>query len=75
MSKVRVISLKEVIKKTSMSKSSVYRGMKAGKFPLAIRLDDGDINTDARRVAWFESEIEEWLQRRPRVVNLHWEEM
>ncbi|EHC9866027.1 MULTISPECIES: AlpA family transcriptional regulator [Vibrio harveyi group] len=51
---MRFIKLKEVMHKTALSRSSVYRKMDEGKFPKSI--SNGD-----RSVVWKESEIEEWM--------------
>ncbi|XNJ77419.1 AlpA family transcriptional regulator [Vibrio cyclitrophicus] len=51
---MRFIKLKEVMHKTALSRSSVYRKMDEGKFPKSISTGD-------RSVVWKESEIEEWM--------------
>ncbi len=55
--KQKVIRLPEVKDRIGMSKPSIYRLMKLGKFPQAKRLGE-------RSVGWFESEIDEWLDSR-----------
>ncbi len=44
----------EVVSLTSLSYTSIWRLMRAGKFPKSIRISPG-------RVAWRASEIEAWL--------------
>lgn len=60
----RLISLKTVIEWCSMSRSSVYRQIKAGYLPEPVRVTGGP---NARRVAWREDEILQWLADRQKV--------
>lgn len=48
-----LIDIDEVVRESSLSRSSIYRGIKAGTFPPAVRVSTG-------RVAWRASEIAEW---------------
>jgi prophage regulatory protein len=50
-----LIDAKSVFAMTSLSKASVYRGIKKGLFPSPVR-------TGERRVAWRGSDIEAWLE-------------
>ncbi|EIV8609174.1 AlpA family transcriptional regulator [Vibrio sp. Isolate23] len=52
---MRFLRLKEVMEKTALSRSAIYRKMKDEDFPTTISLGD-------RAVAWVESEIEEWME-------------
>ncbi|WP_375752885.1 AlpA family transcriptional regulator [Vibrio sp. HN007] len=52
---MRFLKLKEVMQKTALSRSAIYRKMDEGSFPKTISLGD-------RAVAWLESEIEEWME-------------
>ncbi len=54
---LRLIAIKEVLMLTSLSRSSLYREISAGRFPIAVYL------TKQRR-AWVESEIISWMQSR-----------
>ncbi|MFC4892239.1 helix-turn-helix transcriptional regulator [Pseudofrancisella aestuarii] len=49
-----MLKIKEVIKQTSLSKSSIYRLIKNGSFPKQIKLSQ-------HCSAWLESEINDWL--------------
>lgn len=51
----RVISLREVLSRTSMSRSAVYALQKQGEFPKSVSITE-------RRVGFVESEIEDWLK-------------
>lgn len=53
----RLLRLPDVIKKTGFKKSWIYQLISEGKFPRQIKLGD-------RSVAWLESEIDEWIDKR-----------
>lgn len=53
----RLLSAKEVLQVTSISTSGLYRMMKFGTFPRSIQIGP-------QRVAWLESEVNEWVQQR-----------
>lgn len=55
----RFIRLREVLHRTGLGRSTVYRWMEEGRFPKSVRLG-------GRSVAWIEHEIDEWLQDRCR---------
>jgi prophage regulatory protein len=57
MSSTRLLNIKEVCERTSLSKSSVYRYMLLGAFPAAVPVG-------IQRAAWVEAEVEDWIQRR-----------
>ena len=52
------LRLREVAARTSLSQSSIYRGMSVGTFPKCRQLAP---NT----VAWLTVEIDEWVASRP----------
>jgi len=49
--------LPEVLQVTGVSRSTIYRLMSNGKFPMQISLG-------ANTVAWLESDLEVWLHER-----------
>lgn len=51
---MRLIDLKEVTARTTLSKSSIYDLMKDGSFPKQVKLG-------SRSVAWVESEVEAFV--------------
>ncbi|MCH4248631.1 MAG: AlpA family transcriptional regulator [Acinetobacter populi] len=53
----RLIRRKEVQAKTGLGASSIYAMMKTGDFPQCLNLSE-------RRVAWVESDIDEWIANR-----------
>lgn len=52
--KNRLISRREVQAKTSYSASHIYAKMAKGEFPAPVRISE-------RRIAWLESEIDQWI--------------
>ena len=50
-----LIRLKAVLKRTGLSRSTMYRKVEEGTFPSQIRIS-------ARCVAWRESAVEAWLR-------------
>jgi len=48
-----LIDIDKVVQGTSLSRSSIYRGIRAGTFPPAVRVSSG-------RVAWRVSDIDAW---------------
>lgn len=45
---------------TSLSRTSVWRGVREGWFPSPVSVSPG-------RIAWFEDEVTTWLASRPRL--------
>ena len=56
---LRLLTLRDVMGVTAMSRSAIYAGMAAGAFPQPIRMG-------ARAVRWIESEVIEFIASRPR---------
>jgi prophage regulatory protein len=52
-----VLSLKEVLAVTSLSRSSIYALISRGAFPRPVRLTP-------RRVAWRSTDVNAWMQTR-----------
>lgn len=53
---LRFMRLKEVLALCGTSKTTLYKAMKNGKFPQAIKLSE-------RSSAWVKSEVEAWMQQ------------
>ena len=53
----KLIKLPEVMDRTTRSKSSIYSDIKKGEFPKPVKIG-------VRGVAFIESEINEWLNKR-----------
>lgn len=49
----RLLSIAEVARETSLHRATIYRQVRAGTFPKAIKLG-------AKRVAWAERDVELW---------------
>lgn len=52
-----ILRLPEVLKRTGLSRSSIYAFMKAGTFPNSVHLGK-------RSIGWAESEITAWVNAR-----------
>lgn len=53
----RFINLRDVLDRTSISKTHTYRLINAGKFPRPVPLGP-------HRIAFVESEVDEWMDSR-----------
>jgi len=56
------LSAKEVSKRTGLSRVTIWRLEKKGKFPKRYSISE-------RRVAWRDDEINDWILERNRVRN------
>ncbi|MEJ5152553.1 helix-turn-helix transcriptional regulator [Comamonas sp. MYb396] len=54
---MRVLKLKDVLSKTGLGKTSLYKLVSLSEFPKPISLG-------LRSVGWLESEIEAWIQEK-----------
>lgn len=54
---MRILRLPGVMEKVGLSKASIYRLMKEGKFPPPLELGD-------RARGWNESSLDEWIEER-----------
>lgn len=55
----RYLRCKDVVDITRLSRSTIWRLEKAGKFPRRRKLTAGS-------VAWLAREVQEWMEDRPR---------
>lgn len=55
---VQMLNLKQVMKITTLSKSTIYALIHEKKFPRQVRLTPGG------SVAWVQSEIHAWIEER-----------
>lgn len=53
----RLLSVKDVMNETSLSRTTIFRRVRDGQFPKSIRLG-------GKRVAWSAAQIEQWKQER-----------
>jgi prophage regulatory protein len=54
---VQILRLPDVIKKTALSRSQIYRLIGLGEFPSQIQLGE-------RSSGWIEDEVDQWLIQR-----------
>jgi prophage regulatory protein len=57
----RLLQQKDVTQVTSCSRTTIYRGVRAGTFPAPVRITE-------RRVAWRETDVQAWIQSRGEVA-------
>ena len=60
----RILRVTEVMRLTSLSRSTIYHKVKTGEFPVPVHLFEG-----GRAKGWWHSEIMEWLRTRRRAGN------
>jgi prophage regulatory protein len=53
----RILRLPDTLKKTGLSRSSLYLEMNARRFPNSIKLSE-------RSVGWLEADIDNWIESR-----------
>ena len=58
----RLLRLSEVLTRTALGRSTIYRLMREGSFPEPLRIG-------ARAVRWRQSEVEDWVAARPRATG------
>lgn len=56
---VRILRLAEVEHTVGKKRSTIYRDIAAGKFP-------GPVEIGGKSVGWLSTEINDWVQSRPR---------
>lgn len=52
-----ILKIKQICEITALSKATIYREIKKGKFPAPLQLTD-------RSVGWLISEVEEWINKK-----------
>ena len=57
-----LLTAREVAQKVRLNISSIYRLMRSGQFPVALKVGPA-------AVRWRRTEIEEWLESRPRAIG------
>ena len=61
----RFIRIAEVVAKTTLSQSTIYKGIREGTFPRAHRIG-------GQAVAWLESDVDEWMDSQPEADPADW---
>ena len=59
-----MLAVRQVIERTGLSRASIYRLMKRGAFPAAIKIGDGQTGA----VRWPAADITAWIESRPRAA-------
>ena len=54
---LNLLRLREVCRRTGLSRSAIYRGIAAGVFPAPVKLSE-------RATAWSSGEVETWISAR-----------
>lgn len=61
---MRILKMKEVLQKTGLGRTTMYKLIKSLDFPQAIPLG-------LRAVGWLESEVEAWIENKVAARNQH----
>ena len=56
----QILRLKDVVELVGLSKTTIWRRMRAGEFPPALRLG----GPQTRAVGWKMTDVEAWLEQR-----------
>lgn len=59
-----ILKIKQVCEINALSKATIYREIKEGKFPDQVQLTD-------RNIGWLETDINAWIVSRQKVDLLH----
>ena len=59
---IKLLRIAAVVDKTGLSKRTIYRWIKQGKFPAQFSLGN------SRIVAWNLAHIEKWIQQQPQIA-------
>lgn len=51
-----IVRMREVLRMVGLSRATIYKRIKQGKFPAALPLGDGAV-----AVGWLRSEVEQWI--------------
>ena len=54
---MKVLRLAQVIDSTGLGRSTIYKYIAEGKFPIPLQLSE-------RCVGWLENEVQQWIQSR-----------
>jgi prophage regulatory protein len=59
---MRILRIREVSEKTGLSKSSIYKQIRLGKFPRGIKLTE-------RASGWDEEAVHDWVAERIAILT------
>ena len=57
-----ILRIKDIIRVTGLSRTSIWRYVKSGSFPEPVSLG----GPGSRTTGWYASEVADWLETRPR---------
>lgn len=60
----KLLRIRAVIDQVGFTKSTIYRWVEQGTFPKPIRLSKGSEDGRGGSVAWLQSDIDEWINKR-----------
>ena len=60
-----ILRIKDIIRVTGLSRTSLWRYVKSGSFPSPVALG----GPGSRAVGWYAKEVTEWLENRPRKIR------
>ena len=61
----RILRTPEVVEATGLSKTTIWRRVRSGDFPVPVKLG----GLKSRSSGWKKDEIEEWIGSRPLIDN------
>lgn len=61
----RLLRIRAVCEKTTLSQSTIYAGIRAGTFPRGRRIG-------GQAVAWLESDVVKWMESQPEADPNDW---
>jgi prophage regulatory protein len=65
----RIIRKPEILARTGLSYSTIWRYERAGEFPQRVRLNVDD-TSQTSPVGWYEDEVDQWIKARIRGAGL-----
>ena len=61
----RILRTPEVVETTGLSKTTIWRRLRSGDFPIPVKLG----GPDSRLIGWKQEDIEEWIDSRQQIDN------
>lgn len=61
---MKVLRVPDVVERTGLSRTTIWRRVRAGKFPAPVVL--GTTVLGVQTIGWVESEIDDWIAALPR---------
>ena len=61
----RILRTREVVAAIGLSKTTIWRRVRSGEFPLPVKLG----GPESRSIGWRQDDIDEWIGTRPEIDN------